>query len=45
MAEYIPIAQAKKMRSGVNVKSEVKSKGDPRTVNLKVEEQWTSAMQ
>ena len=35
MAEFIPIAQAKKMRSGVNVKSEVKSKGDPRTVNLK----------
>ena len=35
MAEFIPISQAKKMRSGVNTKAEVKSKGDPRTVNLK----------
>ncbi|MDH3313000.1 MAG: DNA-binding protein [Nitrosopumilus sp.] len=35
MAEFIPISQAKKMRSGVNVNAEVKSKGDPRTVNLK----------
>ena len=35
MAEFIPISQAKKMRSGVNAKAEVKSKGDPRTVNLK----------
>ncbi len=35
MAEFIPISQAKKMRSGVNVEAEVKSKGDPRTVNLK----------
>ena len=32
------------MRSGINAKAEVKSKGDPRTVNLKVEEQWMSAM-
>ena len=35
MADFISISQAKKMRSGVNVKTEVKSKGDPRTVNLK----------
>lgn len=35
MAEHIPIAQAKKMRSGINVKATIKSKGDPRTVNLK----------
>ncbi len=35
MAEFIPISQAKKMRSGVNAKAEVKSKGDSRTVNLK----------
>ena len=33
--ENIPISDAKKMRSGVNVKAEVVSKGDPRTVNLK----------
>ncbi len=35
MSEFIPISEAKKMRSGVNVQAEVKSKGDPRTVNLK----------
>ena len=35
MAEFIPISQVKKMRSGINAKAEVKSKGDPRTVNLK----------
>ena len=35
MADFISISQAKKMRSGVNVKAEVKSKGEPRTVNLK----------
>jgi len=35
MTEFIPISQAKKMRSGVNVNAEVKSKGEPRTVNLK----------
>ena len=35
MADFISIAQAKKMRSGVNTKAEVKHKGDPRTVNLK----------
>mgnify|MGYP000288900961 CR=1 FL=1 len=35
MSEFIPISEAKKMRSGVNVEAVVKSKGDPRTVNLK----------
>ena len=35
MSEFIPISEAKKMRSGVNVEAEVKSKGDSRTVNLK----------
>jgi len=35
MTESIPISQAKKMRSGVNTEGTVKSKGDPRTVNLK----------
>ena len=35
MSEFIPISDAKKMRSGVNVEAEVKSKGEPRTVNLK----------
>jgi len=35
MSEFIPISDAKKMRSGVNVEASVKSKGDPRTVNLK----------
>ncbi len=35
MSEFIPISEAKKMRSGVNVKADVKSKGDSRTVNLK----------
>ena len=35
MADFISISQAKKMRSGVNVRTEVKSKGEPRTVNLK----------
>jgi len=35
MSEFIPISEAKKMRSGVNVEAEVKSKGDPRTVNLR----------
>ena len=35
MADFIPISQAKKMRSGVNTEGTVKSKGDPRTVNLK----------
>ncbi len=35
MSEYIPISDAKKMRSGVNVDAEVVSKGEPRTVNLK----------
>ena len=35
MTEPMPISQAKTMRSGVNVKAKVKSKSDPRTVNLK----------
>ena len=35
MPEFIPISQVKKMRSGINAKAEVKSKGDPRTINLK----------
>ncbi len=35
MSEFIPISEAKKMRSGVNVEAEVTSKGDPRTVNLR----------
>ena len=35
MAEFIPISQAKTMRSGVNIEAEVISKPDPRTVNLK----------
>ncbi len=35
MSEFIPISEAKKMRSGVNVEAEVTSKGDPRTLNLK----------
>jgi len=33
--EFIPISDAKKMRSGVNVEAVVVSKGEPRTVNLK----------
>ena len=35
MSEFIPISEARKMRSGVNVEAEVKSKGESRTVNLK----------
>ena len=35
MSEFIPISEAKKMRSGVNIEAEVIGKGDPRTVNLK----------
>ena len=35
MAEFQSVAQVKKMRSGINLKAEVKSKGKPRTVNLK----------
>ena len=35
MVEFVPISQAKKMRSGVSVLAVVKSKGEPRTVNLK----------
>ncbi|CAD6368772.1 hypothetical protein [Candidatus Nitrosarchaeum limnium] len=35
MAEFQSVSQVKKMRSGINLKAEVKSKGDPRTVNLK----------
>jgi replication factor A1 len=35
MAEFQSVSQVKKMRSGINLKAEVKSKGEPRTVNLK----------
>ena len=35
MTEFQPISQVRKMRSGINVKAEVKSKAEPRTVNLK----------
>ncbi len=35
MSENMPISDAKKMRSGVNVNAEVLSKGESRTVNLK----------
>jgi replication factor A1 len=35
MSESIPISDAKKMRSGVNVEAEVIEKGESRTVNLK----------
>ena len=35
MAESVPISEAKKMRSGVNVEAEVIEKPDARTVNLK----------
>ena len=35
MSEYIPISEAKKMRSGFNIKAEILSKSDLRTVNLK----------
>lgn len=35
MVEFTPISQAKKMRSGINARASVKSKGDTRTVNLR----------
>jgi replication factor A1 len=35
MTEFQPVSQVKKMRSGINLKADVKSKGEPRTVNLK----------
>ncbi|RNJ77487.1 MAG: DNA-binding protein, partial [Nitrosopumilus sp. H13] len=35
MDESIPISKAKNMRTGVNVKATVKSKGEKRNVNLK----------
>jgi replication factor A1 len=35
MSEFIPISEAKKMRSGVNIEAEVTEKGEPRTVNLR----------
>jgi replication factor A1 len=35
MTEFQSVVQVKKMRSGINLKAEVKSKGEPRTVNLK----------
>ena len=35
MTEFISISEAKKMRSGINIKANVKSLGEKRTVNLK----------
>lgn len=35
MVEFQSVSQVKKMRSGINLQAEVKSKGEPRTVNLK----------
>ena len=35
MSESMPISEAKKTKSNVNVEAEVISKGEPRTVNLK----------
>ena len=35
MTEFISISQAKKMRSGINIKATVKSVGAKRTVNLR----------
>ena len=35
MTEFHPLAEAKKMRSGVNVRAKVKTKPEPRTVSLK----------
>ena len=35
MTETQSISQAKKMRSGINIRAKVKSKESPRTVNLK----------
>ncbi len=35
MTEFVPISKVKEMRRGINVEAKVKSKGDPRTVNLK----------
>ena len=35
MAESMSISQAKTMRSGINISARVKSKSEPRTVNLK----------
>ena len=35
MVEFIPIAQVKQMRKGINTKAEVKTKSESRTVNLK----------
>ncbi|MBA0909064.1 MAG: DNA-binding protein [Nitrosarchaeum sp.] len=35
MADYQSVAEVKKMRSGINLKAKVKSKGDSRLVNLK----------
>ena len=35
MVDYVPIAQAKKMRSNINIKAAVKRLGEKRTVNLR----------
>ena len=35
MVDYIPVSEVKNMRTGINVKGKIKSKEDPRTVNLK----------
>lgn len=35
MTEFQSVSQVKKMRSGINLRADVKSKGEPRTVNLK----------
>lgn len=36
MADYVTVEQAKKMRSGINLKATVKRLGEKRTVTLKV---------
>lgn len=35
MTDFIPISEAKRMRSGINIRARVKSVGEKRTVNLK----------
>ena len=39
MTDFVTVDQAKKMRSGVNLKATVKKLGEPRTVSLKSGEQ------
>ena len=39
MADYVTVAEAKKMRSGINLKANVKKLGEKRTVSLKSGEQ------